>query len=229
MITVKGLQKKYGEKVALQLEVLEINAGEHVGVVGNNGAGKTTLFSLILDLIRATTGEVHSKGISVAGSDHWKTYTGSFLDESFLIDYLSPEEYFEFVAKLYQWDKDRLYTFLDSFKAFFNEEILGRKTFIRNLSKGNQKKVGLVAALIGDPEFLLLDEPFANLDPTSQFRLKQLLSEIRQDKTVLISSHDLNHVTDVCERIILLEGGLLVKDIETNEATLKELESYFAV
>jgi len=229
MITIKELQKKYGEKIALQLDALEIKAGEHVGVVGNNGAGKTTLFSLILDLIRATTGEVHSKGTLVAGSDHWKTYTGSFLDESFLIDYLSPEEYFEFVAKLHKWDKDRLYAFLDTFEAFFNDEVLGRNTFIRNLSKGNQKKVGLIAALIGDPEFLLLDEPFANLDPSSQFRLKQLLADIRQDKTVIISSHDLNHVTDVCERIILLEGGLLVKDIQTNEATLKELESYFAV
>ncbi len=98
------------------------------------------------------------------------------------------------------------------------------------MSKGNQKKIGIVGAMIGAPQILILDEPFANLDPTSQFKLKELL--VKEQKTngttMLISSHDLNHVTDVCERIVVLEKGKIVKDISSSEGVLEELESYFA-
>ena len=88
----------------------------------------------------------------------------------------------------------------------------------------------IVAALIGNPEVIILDEPFANLDPTTQIRLKQILKDLAQKQgvTILVSSHDLLHVTDVCERIVVLEKGLMVKDIETSAATLKELEQHFS-
>ncbi|GAL69326.1 ATP-binding protein [Jejuia pallidilutea] len=101
---------------------------------------------------------------------------------------------------------------------------------MRDLSKGNQKKAGIVAALIGNPEVVILDEPFANLDPTTQIRLKGIVKDLAETRgvTVLISSHDLLHVTDVCERIVVLEKGEVVKDLVTNEATLKELEAHFA-
>ena len=118
---------------------------------------------------------------------------------------------------------------LAQFEDFFHDEILGKKKFLRDLSKGNQKKVGIVAALIGNPEVIVLDEPFANLDPTTQIRLKQIIKTLTEDRntTVLISSHDLQHVTDVCERIVVLEKGEIIKDIQTSEATLKELEAHF--
>jgi ABC-2 type transport system ATP-binding protein len=99
------------------------------------------------------------------------------------------------------------------------------------LSKGNQKKVGIIATLIGNPEVVILDEPFANLDPTTVNRLKKIIKELAQnpDVTVLVSSHDLLHTVEVCNRIVALNKGEVVKDIQTSTETLAELEAFFAV
>lgn len=231
MIKVENLTKVYGGETVLNIPVLNISKGESFGLVGNNGAGKTTFFRLILDLIRANSGVVLSKDMATAGSEHWKDYTGSYLDEGFLIDYLTPEEYFHFVGKINRLSEDEIKSFLVSFEDFFNGEILGHKKYIRDLSKGNQKKIGIAAAILSTPEILILDEPFSSLDPTTQFRLKKLLKEMQNKKqmTMLISSHDLNHVTEVCKRIVVLHQGEIVHDIETGKDTLAELESYFAV
>jgi ABC-2 type transport system ATP-binding protein len=231
MITVNNLTKKYSSSTVLNLDNLIINKGESFGLVGNNGAGKTTFFRLILDLIKASSGNVTSKNINVAGNEDWKHYTGSYLDEAFLIEFLTAEEYFDFIGKLHNMSKGDIAEFLNLYADFFNEEILGQKKYIRDFSKGNQKKIGIVAAMMGNPEIIILDEPFTNLDPSSQIRLKRILKELKAkyDLTLLISSHDLNHVTEVCERIVVLEKGLVVHDLQTNENTLKLLENYFAV
>jgi len=231
MINVTELKKNYSGRTVLNIPSIHIGKGESFGLVGNNGAGKTTFFRLILDLILADKGKVQSKGKDVAKSEEWKHYTGSYLDEGFLIDYLTPEEYFHFVGKLNGLNHGDVEHFLEGFKDFFHNEIFSKKKYIRELSKGNQKKVGIVAALMTEPEILILDEPFSNLDPSSQFQLKQILKNIQQNKqmTMLISSHDLNHVTEVCERIVVLHEGEIVHDLQTNENTLKELEAYFAV
>lgn len=229
MIQLTKLSKKYSDNLVLSVEELIINKGEHFGLVGNNGAGKTTLFSLLLDLIQASSGRVTINNINVAKSEQWKKEVAAFIDDTFLIDYLTPEEYFAFVAQLRKVDKATLQDFLAQFASFFNGEILDQKKYLRDFSKGNQKKVGLAAAFIGNPSIVVLDEPFANLDPSSQIRLKFFLaSEANKDKTLLISSHDLNHVTDVCERIVLLEKGKLIKDTPKSAKTLKELEAYFS-
>ena len=230
MITVTNLSKVYNGTSVLNIEHLEIKRGQSFGLVGNNGAGKTTFFSLLLDLIQPTTGNVFNNEITVSQSEAWKPFTASFIDESFLIGYLTPEEYFNFVGELRNQNKADISAFLEPFEDFFNGEILGRKKYLRDLSKGNQKKVGIVAALIGNPEVVILDEPFANLDPTTQIRLKTLIKELSKNSetTILISSHDLIHVTEVCERIVVLDKGQVVNDIQTSEATLKELEQYFA-
>lgn len=231
MIQVKDLQKAYNGVTVLNIEDLKIAQGESFGLVGNNGAGKTTFFRLILDLIEPTAGEVQIEGQKVMRNDAWKTSTGSFLDEGFLIDFLTTEEYFNFVGKLNNKSEGDITVFLDSMKEFFNDEILGSKKLIRDYSKGNQKKIGIAAALIGDPKILILDEPFTALDPSSQIRLKRFLVDLqtRFNMTMLISSHDLNHVTEVCKRTVVLEKGKIVRDLQTNEDTLKELEAYFAV
>lgn len=231
MIEVFNLQKVYNGVAVLNIPSLNIGNGESFGLVGNNGAGKTTFFRLILDLIEATTGEVHIDGQKVARNDAWKSKVGSFLDEGFLIDFLTPEEYFNFTGKVYGKSEGDISAFLTSMQEFFNGEIIGSKKLIRDLSKGNQKKVGIAAALLPDPQILILDEPFTALDPTSQIRLKRLLNDLQATKnmTMLISSHDLNHVTEVCKRIVVLDKGLVVRDIHTTEDTLRELESYFAV
>lgn len=231
MIQVTDLQKAYNGVTVLDIPGLTIAPGESFGLVGNNGAGKTTFFRLILDLIEPTKGEVKIEGEKVMRNDAWKTITGSFLDEGFLIDFLTTEEYFSFVGKLHHKSEGDIALFLDGMKDFFNDEILGTKKLIRDYSKGNQKKIGIAAALIGDPKILILDEPFTALDPSSQIRLKRFLIDLqtRLNMTMLISSHDLNHVTEVCKRTVVLEKGKVVRDLQTNEDTLKELEAYFAV
>jgi len=229
IIEVVGLRKQFGSLKALDVPSLRVAAGESLGLVGNNGAGKTTWFSLLLDLIQPTEGCVLSKGRSVEGSEHWKSYTGAYLDEGFLIGFLTPEEYLEFVAGLHRIEDDVYRRALLRFEEFFRGEILGQEKLIRDLSKGNQKKVGIAAALLTEPEVVILDEPFPNLDPTSVNRLKELIQSTRAERgsTFLISSHNLNHVTDLCERIVVLEKGRLVGDLKTGTETLRELEAYF--
>ncbi len=230
MITVTNLSKKYNGTIVLDIDHLEIPRGQSFGLVGNNGAGKTTFFSLLLDLIEPTTGNIFNNEVTVSESEDWKPFTSSFIDESFLIGYLTPEEYFQFIGELRNQNKADVMGFVQQFEDFFNGEILGRKKYLRDLSKGNQKKVGIVAALIGNPDVVILDEPFANLDPTTQIRLKKTIKDLTEttDITILISSHDLIHVTEVCERIVVLDKGKIVNDIKTSEATLRQLESYFA-
>jgi ABC-2 type transport system ATP-binding protein len=230
MITVSNLSKKYDGSLVLNIENLDIPKGQSFGLVGNNGAGKTTFFNLILDLIQPTTGYIKSNTILVNESEDWKPFTSSFIDESFLIGYLTAEEYFYFIGELRGQNKADVDALIAQFEDFFHDEILGKKKYLRDLSKGNQKKAGIVAALIGNPEVIILDEPFANLDPTTQIRLKQIIKKLTEDRgiTVLISSHDLMHVTEVSERIVVLEKGEIVKDLATSEATLKELEAHFA-
>ena len=229
MIEVSNVVKSYKKEVVLEIEQLQIGRGEVLGLVGNNGAGKTTLFSLLLDLIKANQGHITNKEIRVDQSEEWKSHTAAFLDESFLIGYLSPEEYFTFIGSLRGLNKQQVLDFVGGFEDFFNGEVLNKKKYIRDFSKGNMKKIGIVAAFIGEPEIVILDEPFANLDPTSQIQLKKFsLSQKEKGRCFLISSHDLTHVTEICERIVLLEKGRPIKDIQTNPSTLKELEAYFA-
>lgn len=230
MIQIHNLSKTYSGVTVLNIEELHIPKGESFGLVGNNGAGKTTLFSALLDLIQPTTGYIQNGESKVNESEAWKSHTASFIDESFLIGYLTAEEYFYFIGELRGQNKADVDALLAGFTDFFNDEILGKRKYLRDLSKGNQKKVGIVATLIGNPDVIILDEPFANLDPTTQIRLKGIIKKLATDRdiTVLVSSHDLIHVTEVCERIVVLEKGKLVKDIKTSEATLKELEAYFS-
>lgn len=229
MVEIKELSKRYGNTQVLDIRELSIPAGEAFGLVGNNGAGKTTLFRMIIDLIRPTAGSVSIKEENVQGKDEWKAFTGSYLDENFLIDYLTPEEYFQFIGRLHGLRTEAVAEYLGRFEEFFNGEVLGRHKYIRDLSKGNLKKVGIASALMGEPELVLLDEPFENLDPSSQIRLKKLLNAERERRpvTYLISSHDLNHITDVCQRIVILEKGRIVQDLQANENLLGSLQAYF--
>lgn len=231
MITIHNLVKSYGGHVVVNVPSVTIQTGEIIGLVGNNGAGKTTLFRLILDLVRADKGEVLIKDEKVANSENWKQLTAAYLDENFLIGYLTPEEYFYFIGKLNNLSRTDVDEFLKSFAAFFDGNILQSGKYIRDLSKGNQFKTGIAACLLQHPELLILDEPFANLDPTSQVRLIRLLQEeqSRNRTTILISSHDLSHISDVCTRVLLMEKGDIIKDIPGSPEMLKELEAYFHV
>jgi ABC-2 type transport system ATP-binding protein len=231
MIQVTQLSKTYNGTTVLNIPNLEIPKGQSFGLVGNNGAGKTTFFSLLLDLIQPTTGTLINNEIQVNTSEDWKPFTSAFLDESFLIGYLTAEEYFYFIGDLRGQNKADVNSLLLKHEEFFNDEILRNKKYLRDLSKGNQKKVGIIATLIGNPKVVILDEPFANLDPTTVSRLKKIIKELAENPeiTVLVSSHDLQHTVEVCDRIVALNKGEIVKDIVTSAETLKELEAFFAV
>ena len=231
MISVNNIQKAYNGNTVVNIPQLATRQGEIIGLVGNNGAGKTTFFRLILDLVRADTGEIISGDKNVATTEDWKTYTAAYLDEGFLISYLTPEEYFYFVGSLNNRSRTYVDDFLRNFDAFFDGGILRSGKYIRDLSKGNQFKVGIAACLLREPQVLILDEPFANLDPSSQLRLIKMLKEWqeRNPMTIFVSSHDINHITDVCSRILLMEKGRIIKDFDTTADTLQELESYFKV
>ncbi len=225
------MQKRYGLTTVLNLPTLDIDSGASFGLVGNNGAGKTTFLRLVLDLIRPNEGQVLINGQNVSQDAAWKSCTGSYLGPSFLIDYLTPVEYIHFVGSLYGMNPVQIEEKWGHYRPFFGDQPLDGSEYIRNLSAGSQKKMGLVAALMVEPRLLVLDEPFANLDPTSQIRLKDMLKTLDQtaDTTLIISSHDLNHITEVCRRIAVIERGIIVRDIRTAPDTLRELECYFAV
>lgn len=229
MIQISQLKKQYKEAVVLDVPSLEIPKGECFGLVGNNGAGKTTLFRIMMDLVRASTGMVTIDGEDVSKSEDWKARTGAYLDEHMLLAYLTPDEYFETLRKIYGLSDADLKLHLDKFVELFNDEVLGKKKYIRDLSKGNLKKVGIAAALMGNPEVVLLDEPFENLDPSSQIRLKKLVLREKETSkvTFLISSHDLNHVTEICNRIVLLEKGKVIRDLREKSEMMAELDAYF--
>ena len=232
MITIDKLKKNFGEKVAVDIEHYEINQGDMLGLVGNNGAGKTTLFRLMLDLLKADDGKVIINDIDVSQSEDWKRITGAFIYDGFLIDYLTPEEYFYFIGKMYGLKKEEVDERLIPFERFMSGEVIGHKKLIRNYSAGNKQKIGIISAMLHYPQLLILDEPFNFLDPSSQSIIKHLLKKYNEEHqaTVIISSHNLNHTVDVCPRIALLEHGVIIRDIinEDNSAE-KELEDYFNV
>lgn len=225
MITIDNLKKQFGETVACDIPSLTIADGEIIGLVGNNGAGKTTLFRLILDLLKADEGHLSIDGVDPSTSESWKTMTGAYIDEGFLIDYLTPEEYFQFLARISGISdiSDRL----AQYERFAGGEVFGQKKLIRNLSAGNKQKVGIIAALVSEPRLVILDEPFNFLDPSSQNILKHVLTDYHQrtGATLLISSHNLQHTIDISTRVVVLERGTIVMD----GAERQELEQYFEV
>lgn len=238
-ISINNLHKQFGTVTAANIESYVINHGDMIGLVGNNGAGKTTLFRLILDLLKADTGNVtfsskdgHLTDADVTSTEDWKHYTGAFIDESFLIDYLTPNEYFYFLGRMYGMKKEAVDLRLEYFRPFFNGEIIGEKKFIRDYSMGNKQKIGIASAMLHSPELLILDEPFNFLDPSSQSVIKHLLAKYSKETgaTVIISSHNLDHTIEVCPRIALLEHGVILRDIANVDGSAKnELDSYFDV
>ena len=232
MLTISNLTKRFGEKVAVNITDYTIAQGTLLGLVGNNGAGKTTLFRLILDLLQADEGKVYMDDIDVSKSEEWKRHTGAFIDDSFLIDYLTPEEYFYFLGRAYGLKKEEIDARLAPFARFMSGEVLGQKKLIRDFSRGNKQKIGIIGAMLHHPSLLILDEPFNFLDPSSQSIIKHLLAEYNRETgaTILVSSHNLNHTSDVCKRIALLENGVIIRDIDNAAHTAEqELEDYFSV
>lgn len=246
-IYVKNLIKTFGDRTAVSIPDFYFPSNELIGLVGNNGAGKTTLFRLILNLIKADSGTVdfclqegsptsHRSGVKGEEElisnleESWKSHIAAYMDESFLIDFLTPKEFFAFIAKVNNIAEAQKEEQLESLCAFLGDDILCGRKYIRDLSAGNKQKTGIAAALLSRPKFLILDEPFNFLDPSSQNQLKKLLMEYkeRHKASVLISSHNLHHTTDISDRILLMESGSIIKNIgEVTDAEISDLEDYF--
>ena len=237
-IELHHLIKKFGEKTAVDIPELFLSSGGITGIVGNNGAGKTTVFRLILDLLKSDAGSVNltfltEKGsidINPAESEEWKEFTGAYIDEGFLLDFLTPEEYFEFIAEINQVPLDTLQQQLSSLQSFMGDEIIGQKKLIRDFSAGNKQKIGIIGAMINRPQLLILDEPFNFLDPSGQNCLKRLLTTYQQERkaTILLSSHNLQHTVEISDHIILMEKGHILKNlINENGSANQELDNYF--
>ena len=230
MITISNLKKQFGETCACDIPSFTINNGDILGLVGNNGAGKTTLFRLLLDLLKADDGSVLIDDVNPAESEAWKQYVGAYIDEGFLIDFLTPEEYFAFLGKISGMKQAEVDERLQQFERFANGEVFGQKKLIRNLSAGNKMKVGIISSLFRQPKTVILDEPFNFLDPTSQLVLKHLLRDYAANTgaTILISSHNLQHTIDISTRIALLEHGQIIRDLPNeNGSANAELQEYF--
>ena len=230
MITINNLKKQFGETTASNIPSFTINDGDILGLVGNNGAGKTTLFRMILDLLKPDEGNVEINGINPALSEEWKQQTGAYIDEGFLIDYLTPEEYFSFIGKICGLPQKEMEQRFQQYEVLAGGEVFGQKKLIRNLSAGNKQKVGIISALIREPKLVILDEPFNFLDPTSQNVLKRTLTQYaeRTHATIIISSHNLQHTIDISTRIALLEKGVIIRDlINENGSARQELTDYF--
>ena len=229
-IQLNNLKKCFGEHTAVDIPHFTIDNGQMVGLVGNNGAGKTTLFRLMLDLSKATEGNVLIDDIDPAKSEDWKLQTGAFIDNSFLIDFLTAEEYFEFVGKVSGMTREQVAERLKTFETFMGDEIMGQKKYIRDFSAGNKQKIGIVAALLSSPQLVILDEPFNFLDPSSQNQLKRILTEFNRStgSTVIVSSHNLQHTVDISTRAALLEKGKIIEDIDNSDGKAEEiLDKYF--
>ena len=230
MITISNLKKAFGETIASDIPSFNINDGDILGLVGNNGAGKTTLFRMLLDLLKPDEGEVSLDGIDPSQSEAWKSFTGAYIDEGFLIDFMTPEEYFTFIGKITNMKQEDVDSRMNDFEHLATGEIFGQKKLIRNLSAGNKQKVGIMSALFNHPKLVILDEPFNFLDPSSQNLLKHELTEYNKQTraTILVSSHNLAHTIDISNRIALLEKGRIIKDLPNENGSAKaELEDYF--
>lgn len=181
ILNINNLTKSFKQLEVLNIPQLFVSKGEIVGVIGNNGAGKTTLFRLCLDLLKVDSGTVFIEKQDVSHSELWKKSTSAFVDKHFLIDFLTPEEYFYFTGDLYGINKNEIDSVLTDFIPFMGNEILNKKKYISKFSKGNKQKIGIIGAMLVRPQLLILDEPFNFLDPSSQIIMKRLLQEYNRN------------------------------------------------
>lgn len=157
----------------------------------------------------------------------WLHSLNAFIDESFLIDFLKPKEYLAFVLKA----KNSNFSVADLLEKngeFSNSDIEENKKYIRDLSTGTKVRISVLSLLAGEPKYLIMDEPFAHIDPTTQVRLRKLIRKQQEyGRSVIISSHNLQNIAESCDRVILLESGKIIFDEKVNEESMARLNDYF--
>ena len=224
-ISIKNVSKFYGEQTALHSVSLNIKKGEVVGFLGPNGAGKSTLMKIITCYLSANEGEVKVCGLDVQKDSLSVRSKVGYLPEHnpmYLEMYI--KEYLEFVAGVYNCPKQRISEMINMTGISTEQH---KK--IGELSKGYRQRVGLAAALIHNPEVLILDEPTTGLDPNQLSEIRSLIKEIGKNKTVLLSTHIMQEVDKMCSRVIIINKGKIVDDQSISSLQEKgvDLETYF--
>ncbi|MCK5824459.1 MAG: ATP-binding cassette domain-containing protein, partial [Ichthyobacteriaceae bacterium] len=208
MIIVDQITKKYGNQKALNNVSFSINKGEIIGLLGPNGAGKSTLMKLITSQIAADNGDILIDNINVSDKlDSTKKTIGFLPENNALYTEMYVIEYLEFIANLYNIDKKEIKEVV--IKTGLSNESHKK---IAQLSKGYKQRVGLAAAIIHNPKYLILDEPTTGLDPNQLTEIRQLIKDFGKDKTIILSTHIMQEVEAMCDRVIILNKGEIVKD-----------------
>jgi len=207
MISVRGLEKRYGDVTAVDGVSFEIEAGEVFGLVGPNGAGKTSTLKMLCGLVEPSAGEVTVNGFD-AGETEMRRSLGFLPEESPLYDEMSPRGYLRFFADLYGVDREaadeRIETALDRLDLDARDRPVG------DFSKGMKRKVAIARSLVNDPDVLVYDEPASGLDPLTTNTVVEFTRELAADgKTIVFSAHDLHHVESVCDRVAIMRDGEL--------------------
>ncbi|MCF6192110.1 MAG: ABC transporter ATP-binding protein [Candidatus Hydrothermae bacterium] len=210
MIEVLSVSRYYGSFPAVQDVTFQVQSGEILGFLGPNGAGKTTTMRLITGFLRPTRGDVRIHGVSVVEQPlEAKCFLGYLPEDNPLYPEYTPREYLTFRAGLYQ--VERVQEALDRVVTRTGiADVLDRP--IGELSKGYRQRVGLAAALLHDPEILILDEPTTGLDPLQIVEIRELIRELGQEKTILLSTHILPEVQQLAHRVIIIHQGRIVAE-----------------
>ena len=224
-IQVKDVSKYYGQQAALQSISFEIKKGEIVGFLGPNGAGKSTLMKIISTYLTADEGRVDICQENVEGNPlNVRQKVGYLAELNPLYLEMYIKEYLGFVAELYGCSKKRVVEMIEETGLSTEQH---KK--IGDLSKGYRQRVGLAAALIHEPEVLILDEPTTGLDPNQLVEIRNLIINSGKNKTVMLSTHIMQEVEKMCNRVIIINKGKIVADeqLESLKAKKIDLESYF--
>ncbi len=210
MITVKNVTKKYGKFKAVDNISFEINDGEIIGLLGPNGAGKSTTMNILTGFIEPTEGEVIINGYNISKKPKKAKKCIGYMPEGVpLYKDMTVKEFVTYMAELKGVKKDEI---KESVEQAIQDTWLQnvRKVLIRNLSKGYKQRVSMAGALVGNPEIIILDEPTVGLDPKQIIEIRNLIKKLGKDHTLIISSHILSEISQICERVIIINKGQIV-------------------
>ena len=225
MIEIQHLTKRYGDKLAVNDASFTIRKGEILGFLGRNGAGKTTTMNIITGYISASDGTVLLDGYDIlAEPREVKRRIGYLPELPPLYPDMTVDEYLRFVCAIKDVKRSQVKSHLDDITELVSLTEV-RKRLIRNLSKGYRQRVGMAQALIGNPEVVILDEPTVGLDPKQILEVRRLIRRLGEDHTIVLSSHILPEVADVCDRLVIIHQGRIVAEDSLEHLTNADGES----
>lgn len=210
MIEIQNITKRYGSKVAVDNATFTINKGEILGFLGRNGAGKSTTMNIITGYLSASEGRVLLDGHDILEEPREvKRHIGYLPEQPPLYFDMTVDEYLRFVCDIKNVDKRKTSAHLGEICDLVKITPV-RKRLIKNLSKGYKQRVGIAQALVGNPKVIILDEPTIGLDPKQIIEIRRLIKDLGRDHTVVLSSHILPEISDVCERVVIINRGQII-------------------